>query len=134
MSKQNQNHNIDKEFIEDYSENISEEDIAKLSKKKRRLKKILSLKAFSGQRKKLKLFIEIIRQYHKGNYREIPWRSITAISFTLIYIINPLDIVPDVLPIIGYVDDLSVFMALLSLADKDLSQYENWKVEQGLKN
>ena len=132
MSKQK--HKINKKFIEDHSDTISEKDIAKLSKKKRRLKKILSLKAFSGQREKLKLFIEIIRQYHKGNYREIPWRSIAAISFTLIYIINPLDLVPDVLPLIGYVDDLSVFMALLSLADKDLSQFENWKVEQDLDN
>lgn len=127
-----QKHNINKEYLEQHSKDISEDDIAKLNKKKKRLKKILSLKAFSNQKKKLKLFIEILRQYQKGNYREVPWRSITAISFTLIYIINPLDVVPDVLPLIGYVDDLSVFMALLSLAEKDLNEFETWKTEQNL--
>jgi uncharacterized membrane protein YkvA (DUF1232 family) len=127
-------HNINRKFLEDHSENISDKDISKLSKKKRRLQKLLKLKSFSGQRKKLKLFIEIIKQYQKGNYREIPWRSITAISFTLLYIINPLDVVPDVLPIVGYVDDLSVFMALLSLAEKDLIEFEAWKTEQDIEN
>ncbi len=121
---------INEDYLKEHSKNVSKEDISKLNKKKRRLRKILSLKAFSNQKKKLKLFIEILRQYHKGNYREIPWRSISAISFTLLYIINPLDIVPDVLPIIGYVDDVSVFMALLSLAEKDLDEYKDWKTSQ----
>lgn len=128
MSKKD--YKITEEFIEEKSKDVSEDDIKKLNKKKRRLQKILSLKAFSDQKKKLKLFIEILRNYQKGEYKEIPWRSITAISFTLLYIVNPLDVVPDVLPFVGYVDDLSVFMALLSLAEKDLDEFETWKAEQ----
>lgn len=124
--------NINQEYLKEHSKDVSKDDVEKLSKNKKKLKKILSLKAFSGQKKKLKIFIEILRQYHKGNYREIPWRSITAISFTLIYIINPFDVVPDVLPLVGYIDDISVFMALLSLAEKDLDQFEDWKANQGI--
>lgn len=124
--------NISQEYLKAHSKDVSEEDIEKLNKNKRKLKKILSLKAFSDQKKKLKMFIEILRQYQKGNYREIPWRSITAISFTLIYIINPLDVVPDVLPVVGYIDDTTVFMALLSLAEKDLNQFEDWKASQSV--
>lgn len=127
MSRKNK---ISKQYIDEQSKDVSQEDVAKLNKKKKRLRKILSLKAFSNQKKKLKLFIEILRNYQKGHYREIPWRSISAITFTLLYIINPLDIVPDVLPFIGYIDDVSVFMALLSLAEKDLNQYEDWKSSQ----
>lgn len=124
--------NTNQEYLKEHSKDVSNDDVEKLSKNKRKLKKILSLKAFSGQKKKLKIFIEILRQYQRGNYREIPWRSITAISFTLIYIINPFDVVPDVLPVVGYIDDISVFMALLSLAEKDLDQFEDWKANQGI--
>lgn len=123
---------INKEFLEEHSENVTKEDIKKLTKKSRRLQKILSLKAFSDKKQKLKLFIEILRHYQKGKYRHIPWRSVTAITFTLLYIINPLDVVPDVLPIVGYIDDMSVFMALISLAEKDLDEFEDWKATQDL--
>lgn len=131
MSKPNKT-KTNEEYLDKQSKKVSSKDINKLTKKKRRLQKILSLKAFSSKKKKLKLFIEILRQYQKGEYRQIPWRSVSAIAFTLLYIINPLDFVPDVLPIIGYIDDVSVFMTLISLAEKDLNEFEEWKATQGL--
>jgi uncharacterized membrane protein YkvA (DUF1232 family) len=36
------------------------------------------------------------------------------------------------LPVVGYIDDVSVFMALITLAEKDLDQFESWKEKQGL--
>ena len=124
---------IDKEFVADEAKKIQKEDLKKLHRKKSRLKKILNLKVFAKQKDKLKLLLEILQQYRKGYYRKIPWRSVAAITFTLLYIINPLDMIPDVLPVVGYVDDISVFMGLLKLVDQDIDEYENWKaVEQNL--
>jgi uncharacterized membrane protein YkvA (DUF1232 family) len=45
-------------------------------------------------------------------------------------VINPFDIVPDVLPVIGFVDDISVFMALMRLIDEDINDFESWKSTQ----
>ena len=126
---------IDKEFVADEAKKIKKEDLKKLDRKKIRLKKILNLKLFAKQKEKLKLLLEILQQYRKGYYRKIPWRSVAAITFTLLYIINPLDMIPDVLPILGYVDDISVFMGLLKLIDQDIDEYEDWKtVEQNLES
>lgn len=137
MKKKKTKHvsNIDESFIADESKHISQEDLKKLERKRSRLSKMMKLKVFAKQKDKFKLLLEIINQYRNGVYNEIPWRSIAAITFTLIYIVNPLDIVPDVLPIVGYVDDVSVFMALLKLVEQDISDYKDWKaVENDLKN
>ena len=44
--------------------------------------------------------------------------------------INPFDIVPDVLPFVGAVDDASVIAACLFLIERDLLQYRDWKIGQ----
>lgn len=121
---------IDKEFVAENAQHIEKDDLDKLSRERKRLQKILNLKVFAKQKQKFKLLLEILKQYRKGTYRKIPWRSVASITFTLLYIINPLDIVPDVLPIVGYVDDISVFMALMRLIDEDIKEFESWKSSQ----
>jgi uncharacterized membrane protein YkvA (DUF1232 family) len=123
---------IDKAFLKEKSKLVEPKDVDKLYKKRNRLKRILNLKVFSKQKDKLKLLLELTGQYKNGKYRNIPWRSMAAITFTLLYIINPLDIIPDVLPVIGYVDDMSVFMALYNLIDKDIEDYKDWKSLQDI--
>lgn len=121
---------IDKEFVLEQSKKINKNDVNNVDRKKKRLNKILKLKVFSKQRQKLKLLIELLKQYKSGNYKVLPWRSAASITFTLLYIINPLDIIPDVLPVLGYIDDMSVFMALYNLVDKDIEAYKEWKISE----
>jgi uncharacterized membrane protein YkvA (DUF1232 family) len=121
---------IDKDYIKNQSKGIDKEDINQLNKKKNKLRKLLSLSVFAKHKDKAKLLLEIVQNYKNGSYSTIPWRSIAAITFTLLYIINPFDIVPDVLPFIGFVDDLSVFMALSNLVERDVEDYKEWKLSQ----
>lgn len=130
MKSKTKNKLLDKKFVEEEAKKINVDDTQKLYRKRKRLKKILNLKVFSKQKEKLKLLLEILKAYHKGQYRNMPWRSISAITFTLLYIINPIDIIPDVLPVLGYVDDISVFMGLFKLIEKDIDNYETWKVAE----
>jgi uncharacterized membrane protein YkvA (DUF1232 family) len=50
--------------------------------------------------------------------------------FAVLYILNPLDIIPDFVPFLGYIDDLTVFGFVLKLINEDLSSYEEWRSEQ----
>jgi uncharacterized membrane protein YkvA (DUF1232 family) len=129
MSKSQKSH-IDENYVIKGSKKIKAGDIDKVNRKKKRLNKILKLKVFSKQKQKLKLLIELLKRYKSGEYRVIPWRSVAAITFTLLYIINPLDIIPDVLPVLGYIDDMSVFMALYNLIDEDVEAFKEWKLNQ----
>lgn len=50
-----------------------------------------------------------------GFYKKLlndPRTRIFTIIFTLIYLINPLDILPDFIPILGWVDDLALIAIL----------------------
>ncbi len=52
-----------------------------------------------------------------------PWKSVVALLAVLLYLINPLDIIPDFIPGIGYIDDLAAFGLAFSLIRDDLRQY-----------
>lgn len=76
-----------------------------------------------------KVMVGMIKDYKKGKYRTVPWFTMAAISFALLYILNPFDIVPDFIPGLGYVDDFAVFTIALKFIQNDLHSYLDWKIE-----
>jgi len=71
--------------------------------------------------------IELIRSYIKKEYKDIPIGSIIAIISALLYWLTPIDALPDTLPGIGYVDDVSVLALCLKLVKSDIDDYEKWR-------
>jgi uncharacterized membrane protein YkvA (DUF1232 family) len=53
-----------------------------------------------------------------------------GIVVALVYVINPLDIVPDAIPFIGAIDDAAVVALELALMRKDLHKYRQWRENQ----
>jgi uncharacterized membrane protein YkvA (DUF1232 family) len=49
----------------------------------------------------------------------------------LLYVFNPFDLMPDMLPVIGQLDDVAVMGACLALVEQDLLKYKVWKEGQG---
>ena len=80
--------------------------------------------------KDLMLFMSLIKDYYKGNYRDIPYKTISAGIVGLLYTINPIDIIPDFIPFIGHIDDALVLTFCLKLIEKDLQKYQAWKKSQ----
>lgn len=75
----------------------------------------------------IRLMFSMLRDYWQGNYRNVPWKSIAAIAGALIYVLNPLDLIPDLLLGIGFLDDAGVVAACLALVESDLLRYAAWK-------
>jgi len=59
------------------------------------------------------LLFSIIKNYINGVYKEIPFWSLAAVTFALIYVINPIDLIPDFIPVVGYIDDVLVIATCL---------------------
>ena len=78
----------------------------------------------------LLLLMSLIKDYYQGNYRNIPYKTISAGVVGLLYLINPIDIIPDFIPFIGQIDDALVLKFCLKLMEKDLVKYKTWKNEQ----
>ncbi len=80
------------------------------------------------------LLVSIVKDYGAGKYREIPYLSMAAIVFTLLYVVNPLDLIPDVIPVIGQLDDAAVVTLCLVLVEQDLRNYKEWKTGHASNN
>jgi uncharacterized membrane protein YkvA (DUF1232 family) len=61
-----------------------------------------------------------------GKYKEIPTSSIIAILGGIIYFLSPIDIIPDFIPIIGYLDDIFVLNLVIDQVRKDIDKYKEW--------
>ncbi len=78
----------------------------------------------------LQLLFSVVRDWISGEYKEIPLGSVIVILGALIYLINPLDIIPDLIPVIGHIDDIFIIGLVLSQVHADLQDYKEWKNKQ----
>src|SRR5680860_175375 len=60
-------------------------------------------------------------------YKDVPWLVIASIGGSLLYVLSPIDLIPDFIPFVGYLDDALVFAACLKFAQQDLEKYREWK-------
>jgi len=79
---------------------------------------------------KAKIMYALLQAYRKGIYRAVPWTSIAAIVGALLYVFSPIDLIPDVIPIIGLTDDAFVIALCLMLVDHDLMVFDDWRKSQ----
>jgi len=118
----------DEEFVKEGAEKVTDREVEKVVVKSEDIKKKFQsggpLNRFIEDGK---LLISIVKDYWSRAYRQVPYGTIAASAFTLIYVLNPLDLVPDVLPVIGQVDDVAVVSACLLLLEHDLHKYKDWK-------
>ena len=69
----------------------------------------------------------LFKDFYKGNYKEVPWLVIASIGGSLLYVLSPIDLIPDFIPVVGYLDDAAVFAACLKFVNEDLEKYRSWK-------
>ncbi len=79
------------------------------------------LKVFSD----LMLLFRFVRDFARGDFREVSRSSVLWATFAIIYFLSPIDLIPDFLPG-GYIDDMFVIAYVTKKIRKDLDKYEEW--------
>lgn len=121
-------HGIDEEFIESHSVKITEEELRKVQKNSNEIRrKFETQKPLKRFLEDAKLLVLLIQEYGAGRYRLIPWWALSAVVFSLLYVFNPLDIIPEFLPGIGYLDDAAVVSLCLAFIEEELVKFKTWK-------
>ncbi len=116
--------------IEKASESAEEKDVSKVLKKSDKIMdkaKKLDLNALSRLFNQIKLTLEMLKDYRAKVYREIPWKTIALITVALLYFWNPFDVIPDLMPLIGFTDDAIAFASIFKAVQTDLKKYALWK-------
>jgi len=131
-SKQShQSHKIDDTYVEEKVTKIDDDDVELLMSNEEAIeKKISNSNALSKYAELGKIMFGMIKDIKKGNYKNVPWFTIATIVMALLYVLNPLDLVPDFIPGIGYIDDLAVLSIGMGWIESDLHKYLDWKIEE----
>ena len=69
----------------------------------------------------------LCKDYFSGTYKDVSVATIATILGTFGYIIFPLDIIPDIIPILGWIDDALCVRFCLSALEKEITKYRIWK-------
>jgi uncharacterized membrane protein YkvA (DUF1232 family) len=114
-----------------YSKKVSEDDVADMVDKEEKMKgyfrKVEPLKKYWDDVCDL---FSLLKDRVTGVYTETPWSTIADLTGALLYVLTPLDLIPDLIPLAGFVDDAAVFAFVLTFAQGDLVRYREWKKTQ----
>ncbi len=75
----------------------------------------------------LETFIHLVRSWASGEYKDIPWKTIISVIGALIYLVNPFDLIPDWIPIVGYLDDVGIISFVAISVQSDLEKFRSWE-------
>lgn len=107
----------EKEYFENFKKDeISEAELEKGEKKAKNLGKV------SGD------FLTLINMLRDSNFKIPAWAVATIIG-AIIYVVSPIDAVPDVLPVVGWADDAGVVTAVVGALAAIIKEYKDFKGE-----
>lgn len=113
------------------AKNVSEFDFDTFRKNGGRVMDLLlGVPSFKALFADVKLMFSLIKEFKTGVYRDVSWATIGAILFAVAYLIAPIDLIPDFLPVLGFLDDLAVFRIAIAFFQDDLALYRKWKANQ----
>lgn len=76
---------------------------------------------------KIGLLFDMLKDYFKGDYRELSQGKLALIIAGLVYIFSPIDIIPEFILGFGLIDDVMVAGFVLKKIDSVLEQYHAWR-------
>ncbi len=77
--------------------------------------------------KDIKLIPSMMKDYLSGEYRKVPYWTLGAALIAILYVLSPLDAIPDYILGLGQIDDALVVWLCILIMEKDLNAYKQWK-------
>ena len=78
----------------------------------------------------LTALIRLTRAYFNKRYTDVPWVSIVLAIAALIYFVSPIDFIPDLIPVVGYLDDAVIISFVIAQIKTDLDNFLEWEDDQ----
>ena len=77
------------------------------------------------------VLLSLIRAYVKKQYTDVSPSTIMLAVAGLIYVVTPVDLIPDYILGPGLLDDAAVIGIVLQAIQMDLNKYKKWQVANG---
>ena len=121
---------ISAQTIKEGMKRVKPGDAKKVLKNKRKIKGKASKGLFRNMFDDVKQMISLVGDYYSGDYPYAPWFSVSAILVCLLWVLSPVDLIPDALPLAGMLDDIVITSLVLAMTEQDLREHARWKREQ----
>jgi uncharacterized membrane protein YkvA (DUF1232 family) len=113
------------EAVESYAGKVGADKVLKLLDQRDRVRR--ELRTIPDRMQKItnqaSLVLEMVDDYHDGTFRAISWTSLVVGAGALLYSVSPSDVIPDLLPVLGQLDDAFVVAVAMRLIRRDLERY-----------
>ncbi len=74
----------------------------------------------------LQILLRMVRAWLGGRYTP-PMVTILGGIAALVYFVDPFDLIPDTVPVLGFLDDTAVITAVVRMNLTAVSQFRNWE-------
>jgi uncharacterized membrane protein YkvA (DUF1232 family) len=71
--------------------------------------------------------VRLVRSYASGEYRQIHTTTIVSGMGVLLYVLSPIDLVPDFIPVVGFLDDLSLISWFVGKFNNEIVRFREWE-------
>lgn len=126
-----QNSILKKIFDSFKTKEVGQTDLDKVCKNEEELKKRTSNKWLKSFAEEILCLIDMVKAVARRDYTEISKGSLATIVFTLIYVFSPLDLIPDVVPGVGFLDDAGMVGLCLKFVHDAVIAYKEWVAKTG---
>lgn len=129
----NRDDGTEEAYMKDEVDKINEEDVEVVLNNEENIdKKFSGNNSLSKYLELGRIMISMLKDVKKGTYKNIPWFTIATIVMALLYVLNPMDIVPDFIPGVGYIDDVAILTLGVGWIESDLHRYLDWRMENNM--
>ena len=111
-------------YAADVCEDTVDEIIDKEDGVKSRFAQVGALKKYWDD---ICLVFPLLKDWTSQKYTKAPWSVIATLAGSIVYVLSPIDLCPDIIPVAGYLDDATLFGFVISLAKDHLEKYKAWK-------
>lgn len=92
------------------------------------IQEYLSKKGLSEVKENILLLIDYMSDIVNGNYKDYSVKSLLFVVAAMIYLVSPIDVIPDFIFGIGLTDDVAVIVFVLREVSLELDKYNKWKL------
>ncbi|MVN75455.1 DUF1232 domain-containing protein [Hymenobacter sp. HMF4947] len=71
--------------------------------------------------------VRLVRSYANGSYREIQTSTVVSGLAVLLYVLSPIDLIPDFIPLVGLLDDLSLVSWFVGKFHGEITRFRAWE-------
>lgn len=75
----------------------------------------------------LQLIFRLLRAWAKREYRNISTQTLIILAGAVIYFLMPLDAIPDFIPGVGLMDDVTVIGIAVAAAKNEIEKFREWE-------